>query len=278
MLARSTDIDPKLGHQLELERLYNKNQTISRLRKEFTDCKEFNFQGYMEEHLIDPDFGFDLLVQMALHKRTTLPILVAILRHHFDSSQLAAEEILKCAEADLVDWLPQYKQLVVVFDTPKHVQEDLDRYQYPLPMVVHPQQVRDNHDTGYFLSRNSIILRRNHHDDDVCLDHINRVNRIKFSHDFDTAMMIKNQWRHLDKPKEGESKADFDKRVRAFEKYDRTAKEVIELLTSYGNEFYLTHKYDKRGRTYCQGYHVNYQGAPWNKAVIELAEKEVVPL
>lgn len=282
MLHRQPSVDPKLGHQLELERLYNKNQTISRLRKVFTDCKEFDFAGYMTDNGVEPDFGFDLLVQMALHKRTTLPILVAILRHHFDrypnASQLAADMILKCGEIELVDWLPAYKQLVVVFDTPKDVQEDLDRYQYPLPMVVHPQKVRDNHDTGYYLSRNSIILRRNHHDEDVCLDHINRVNHIRFAHDFDTAQMIKNQWRNLDKPKEGETKADFDKRVKAFEKYDRTAKEVIELLTAYGNEFYLTHKYDKRGRTYCQGYHVNYQGAPWNKAVIELAEREVVPL
>jgi DNA-directed RNA polymerase len=45
-----------------------------------------------------------------------------------------------------------------------------------------------------------------------------------------------------------------------------------------GNEFYLTHRYDKRGRCYAQGYHVNPQGNDWNKAVIELAEKEVVTI
>jgi len=38
----------------------------------------------------------------------------------------------------------------------------------------------------------------------------------------------------------------------------------------------LTHKYDKRGRCYSQGYHVNPQGNDWNKAVIEFAEKEPV--
>lgn len=271
-------IDLKLAHQLELERLYNKNQTLSRLKKVFTDCKEFDFKGYMEEKMIDPDFGFDLLVQMALHKRTTLPIMVSILRHHFDNSQLTAEEILKCAEADLVDWLPNFTQLVVIFNTPPAVQADLDRFQYPLPMVVHPLEVKDNHDTGYYLTRNSLILRKNHHDNDICLDHINRSNNVKLCIDHDTANMIKNQWKNLDKPKDGESKADFQKRVKAFEKYDRTAKEMMELILQHGNEFYLTHKYDKRGRTYCQGYHITYQGAAWNKAVIELANKEVVPL
>jgi DNA-directed RNA polymerase len=47
-------------------------------------------------------------------------------------------------------------------------------------------------------------------------------------------------------------------------------------MVEMGNRFYLTHRYDKRGRTYAQGYHVNTQGNCWNKAVIELADEEVV--
>jgi hypothetical protein len=50
----------------------------------------------------------------------------------------------------------------------------------------------------------------------------------------------------------------------------------MSLPLQEGNEFCLTHKYDKRGRIYCQGYPVNYQGALWNKAVIQLAAKEIV--
>lgn len=270
--------DPKQAHQLELETLFNKNQTLQRIRHEFTSCKTFDFESYMTTNGIDPNFGFDLLVQMVLHKRTTLPIMVGILRRHFDTLQEVSDAILRCCEIDLVDWNPNLKQLILVFNIADEVQAELDRYQYPLPMVVHPMKVEDNRDTGYLLSRNSLLLRNNHHEDDICLDHINRMNHIRFTHDHDTAHMIKNRWRNLDRPKEGETRADFEKRVKAFEKYDRTAKEVIDLLLTYGNEFYLTHKYDKRGRTYCQGYHVNYQGSPWNKATVELADREVVPL
>ena len=43
-----------------------------------------------------------------------------------------------------------------------------------------------------------------------------------------------------------------------------------------GKDIYLTHKYDKRGRVYCQGYYISYQGTDWNKAVIELSNKEIV--
>ena len=272
-------IDPKLSHQIDLEVLYNKNQTISRIRQEFEDCKEFDFAKYMAQHNIPEDFGFDLLVQMVLHKRTTLPTLVGILRKHFepaaDASQLAADYILRSAEADLLNWNPTTRQLIIIFGISEDVQRDLDRFQFPLPMVVRPRIVRDNRDTGYVQTRNSIILRKNHHEDDVCLDHINRVNAVKFTINYDTAHMIRNQWRNLDKPKQGEPKIDFMKRVKAFEKYDKSSKEVIDLILKYGNEFYLTHKYDKRGRIYCQGYHINYQGTPWNKAVIQLSDKEI---
>jgi DNA-directed RNA polymerase len=50
----------------------------------------------------------------------------------------------------------------------------------------------------------------------------------------------------------------------------------MDLMFTAGNRFYMTHKYDKRGRTYSQGYHINPQGNDWNKAVIEFADKEVI--
>lgn len=266
----------KHDHQLELERLYNKNQLLTRIKAEFSECKEFDFLGYMEENEIPKAFGLDLLAQMALHKRTTLPTLVGILRPHFNNSQITADMILKAAMADLVDWAPTNRQFIVKFTMTADTQRELDMFQFPLPMVVEPAEVKNNRDVGYLTSTGSIILKNNHHDDDVCLDHINRLNAIKFNINLNTATMVANSWKNLDKPKEGETRQDFEKRVRAFDKYDRTAHDVIGKLIEHGNEFHLTHKYDKRGRTYCQGYHVTYQGAPWNKAVIELANQEVV--
>lgn len=273
--------DPKISLEIELERLYNKNQLIPRLRREFLNAKEVNLQKYMLSKDIDPELGIDLLVQMALHKRTTLSTMVGILRHHVpegSSLQPIADQILKCCEADLCDWSPLAQQLVVRFTVSPELQDELDRYQFPLPMITTPRKLTSNRDTPYVVVKDgSVILRHNHHDDDVCLDHLNKVNNIKFSLNNDVAQMVRNKWRNLDKCKPGETKEDFEKRKRAFDKYDRTARAVMAQVTSLGNEFYLTHKYDKRGRVYCQGYHINYQGAPWNKAVIELAQKEICP-
>ena len=88
--------------------------------------------------------------------------------------------------------------------------------------------------------------------------------------------MVHNQWKGLDKQKDDETRQDFLRRVKAFKKYDETAHTVMSILVNAGNRFFLTHAYDKRGRTYAKGYHVNYQGNDWNKATICFAEGEIV--
>lgn len=266
---------PMLEFQIEIEKLFSKNQLMPRIRGEF-QAEPF-FEKQMVAHDINIDFGFDLLAQMVLHKRAHLPTLVGGLRKHFEGDcQKTTDELLKAAMADLVDWSPIARQFIVKYGISADVQADLDRFQYPLPMVVEPKELKNNRDTGYFTSQNSAILRQNHHDEDICLDHLNKVNRIKFRINQQVALTIKNRWKNLDKPKPDEEEGEYKKRVKAFEKYDRTSKDVLDMLgVSTGGEFYLTHKVDKRGRTYSQGYHVNYQGADWNKAVIEFAKQEI---
>lgn len=272
----SQDAINLISHQRELEKLYNKNQTITRIKSEFMDCSQFNFAEYMEAQGIPTGFGMDVMVQMALHKRCQLSTMVGLLNKHFNDVQKTADMLYKCAEADLIDWSPNMNLFIVKVTITDEVQQELDRFQYPLPMVVVPRTVKCNRDTGMLTSGGSLILKNNHHEDDICLDHINRSNRIKFSINWNVVTMVKNQWRGLDKAKPGETRDDFGRRKKAFEKYDRTAKDVMGIITEHGNEFHLLHKYDKRGRSYCQGYHVNYQGADWNKAAVEFAKKEIV--
>lgn len=265
--------------QIEMEKLFHKNQLVPRIKSEF--AQEEGLESFMISKGINPEFGFSLLVQMVLHKRAYLPVLIGLLRRHFDTcdnpSQATADHLLLCAENNLVDWDPVTRQFILQFDITPDVQAEIDRYQYPLPMVVEPCDITKNTDTGYFTGNGSVILRHNHHEEDVCLDHLNRVNRVKFKLDMDTATTIKNKWASLDKPKADEDYAEYQKRVRSFQKYNRTAEDVLlHLGIANGGDFYLTHKYDKRGRTYCQGYHCTYQGPTWNKAVIAFANEEIV--
>jgi len=286
MTPTNATFAPDLETQYVLEDLYNKNQTLPRLRQEF-DIPEIH--THCDEHDIPVNFAVDLLAQMVLHKRTTVSTLVGILHKHFMEDpdqvptttelQACSDMVLKAAEADLMDWDALATQFVFRIDVSEDVYADLERYQYPLPLVVAPKEVCRNHDTGYHSEDSrygSLLLKHNHHDDDICLDHINRVNGVKLCINPNTVAMIQNRWRDLDHQKDGESREDYTKRVKAFEKYDRSSRDVIAHLLMLGNEFHLTHRYDKRGRCYAQGYHVNPQGNDWSKAVVEFVEKELV--
>ncbi|AHC93967.1 hypothetical protein CH29_gp14 [Achromobacter phage JWAlpha] len=263
--------------QKQLEVHFSNNQLIRRMRKEFSDCKNPDFVGFFNHMGWNENFCLDALVQIALHKRADLKTMIGTLRHHFATAQHVADGLLELAKNDLFDWDPQLEIFIVKFGISEEVQHEIDKYQYPLPMVVQPQVLKNNKQSGYITTQGSVILKKNHTDDDVCLDHLNRMNRIPLSINADTVRMVQNKWKGLDKIKDGETREDFEKRKRAFDKYQRTAYEVMDIMMQCGNEFYLTHKYDKRGRTYAQGYHCNYQGTPWNKAVLEFADKEIIP-
>ena len=55
----STKEKSMLEFQIEIEKLFHKNQLFPRIRAEFEDC-EFDFKALMIEHQIDLKFGFDL--------------------------------------------------------------------------------------------------------------------------------------------------------------------------------------------------------------------------
>ena len=278
--------DELYQHQWELEKLHAKNHLMPRLRAEFADHKGFDFKGALAAAGIPEEFGIDLLAQMALRKRADITTLVGLLRYHFKAednpTQACADMLAKCVEACVVQYAPKQHsasneyEFVVRIDISDATQAELDCFQYPLPMVVPPKKLIRNDQSGYLTLEQSIILKGNHHDDDVYLEHINRMNRIPLCINVDVATTVHNTWKGLDKQKEDETAVEFARRKRAFEKYQRTCYTVFSTLLQHGNKFYLTHRYDKRGRIYSQGYHLNYQGNTWNKAVIEFANKEIV--
>jgi len=272
--------DSKLIEQQHmLEQLFNKNQLRKRVTAEFFDCEELNFGDVMHQHGIPKTFGYALLAELAIRKRIHANVLIGILMNKVEDCENplyeTAELVKKCIMADLCDYDMGTHQLIVLFEISQDVQDEIDRYQFPLPMVINPMVLTKNTDTGYVHDHGCIMLRNSFTTDDVCLDHLNRMNAIEFEIDENVLANIQNTWRSLDKQKPGETKQDFERRKKAFDKFDRTARDVIGEITKHTDRHFLTHRYDKRGRSYCTGYHVNYQGNPWNKAITRLAQKEI---
>lgn len=279
-----------VSSQEELERLYAKNQLMPRLKAEFDTPSN---RSYMARAGLHAEFSIDLLAHMALLKRAMPEALIGTLKHHFDGAeldpfQLAADELMAAAFADLVhlrdrvieDPLTGERmtklEVIVAHDISPEVQMELDRFQYPLPMVEAPEPVTNNRQTGYQTIKGSLLLKNNHHEGDLALDHINRMNHTPLRINADAAMFVQNHWKNLDRQKEDETFLEFKQRKDAFRKFDEVARDIVAAFAMDNQTLYLTHRYDKRGRTYAQGHHINYQGNDWCKASIEFANGEVL--
>ena len=270
-------LDHTLELQIDLEKLFAKNHTMTRIKDEF-DRPEV--REHAEAWEIPYAFALDLMCHLVLHRRASMSVLVGILhRKHFgdesEDLQACCNMVIKATQAGFAKFDGMSLTFIFVADITEETHRDLERFQYPMPMIVQPMDVIHNRCTGYVTIPGSAILQNNHTDDDICLDHLNRSNQVALTLNADTARMVKNNWRNLDKKKPGEKLEDYQERVTAFEKYDSTSREVMEVLFMNGGPIYFTHAYDKRGRTYARGYHANPQGNPWNKACLEFANQEV---
>lgn len=121
------------------------------------------------------------------------------------------------------------------------------------------------------LDHNSILGNRfKRHTEDACIDHLDRMNRIPFT--LETRIID-----HLQETTSADLETQEQKD--AWETFRQQSGEMYDLVRQdYHNEFYLQHSFDTRGRCYCSGYFINYQGASYKKAIVQLANKEVVQL
>lgn len=139
---------------------------------------------------------------------------------------------------------------------------------YLPPMVCVPMELTSNFSSGYLTHNDSVILGSgNHHDGDVCLDVLNLLNKTALQ--LDTQFLCKVE---EDPTHEFESQKQRDQWL----EFKKQSYRMYMRMVDDGNQFYLTHKVDKRGRIYSSGYHINYQGSSFKKACVELFNEELV--
>ena len=251
--------------QKNLEELYHKNQLLDVLRDQFSP-------------LTDDPFEIDVLCQIYLHKQADVPTMVGLFSPKWGEPQDVADLLINAVEADLVDFDMDSHKFIMKYEITQDVEDELARYQFPLPMIVSPIKVQNNHmGSGYYDKKGRIILNGSKvfDEEDVCLDHINRANSVGLTLNPD---VVASEEGHLILPKRkaNETFLEFQKRQKQAEVFYNTSYEVMQGMLTLGNEFWITNKYDRRGRTYSVGYHINPQGTDYNKAVLELSRKEVI--
>ena len=181
-----------------------------------------------------------------------------------------AEMMAVLCNTDAFDILKPHKMASLVIQSkmifsPKLL-DFISNSQHLPPMVVPPMKLENNYSSGYLTHNSSLILGSgNHHDGDICLDVLNLMNNVALSLDLEFLCKV-----------EEEPTFDLDTREKQQEwmRFKKQSYRFYDLMQSQGNEFYLTHQVDKRGRIYCHGYHITTQGSAFKKAMIEFADKE----
>lgn len=263
---------PTKDQQTDLETLYSKYQLLPVLREQFGEFLTDN-------NMAGDDFEMhkDMLSQIYLHRQADVVTMVGILSPKHGTPQEVADKLVMAAEFDLIDYNEMTGKFIVKYEVSDDVVQMLERYQYPLPMITEPNKVTQNNETGYETIKNSVVLNGSPYfkDKDMCLDHLNRANSVALELNFETITSAEGKFKQP-KRKPEESFDDHRKRVRQATVFFGSSLEIMEGLSEITDKIYITHRYDRRGRCYASGYHISTQGDDYKKAVLQLANKEVI--
>lgn len=156
---------------------------------------------------------------------------------------------------------------------------------YMPPMVCEPAEVTHNYQNGYLTFSSSLVLGNtaNHHDGDLCLDVINTQNKVALKLDLEFLCTVEeeankplDQVKNMEKKNSAQIAMEIQQKKDNWDRFKRESYQFYTMLAKQGNRFWLTHKVDTRGRLYAQGYHISTQGSGFKKAMLELANEEVV--
>lgn len=144
----------------------------------------------------------------------------------------------------------------------------IENSQYLPPMVCEPLPLTHNYSSGYLTHNDSLILGSgNHHDGDICLDTLNTMSQVALQLDIDFLSKVEE---------EPTFELDSQDKVDQWNRFKKQSYMFYDLMAKQGNQFYLNHKVDKRGRAYACGFHISTQGASFKKAMLEFATEEIV--
>ena len=202
---------------------------------------------------------------------------------YIDAIKTVGEICAHMCEADLVDIYPSHVSPVkiqeqpVVAIAPKYgLDEDtalrLKQSMHLPPMVCKPRTLVNNHMSGYLCGGKPVILGRlNQSNENVSLDVMNSLNNVPFSLDIEFLRTVQDV---LKPSKKNKKKEITEEQRKQWELFTEQSNHVYLEMIKHGNKFYMNHHVDLNGRVYSEGYHINYQGKAFKKAMVNFYEGE----
>lgn len=188
-----------------------------------------------------------------------------------DAIATMAEMLAVLADVEIYDVVRAGKNSLAVVNKvalEDELQKYIDHSAYLPPMVCKPLKLKNNFSSGYLTHKDSLILGKgNHHNEDICLDVLNIINSVPLQLSVEFLSTVEEEPSFEIKDQD---------QLDQWLTFKKQSHHFYKLMVSQGNKIYLTHKYDKRGRIYSQGYHITTQGTSYKKAMLELANEELI--
>lgn len=189
-----------------------------------------------------------------------------------DSILTMAEILAVLCQTDAFDILKADRSASLMVYSRIPLSEKLVTYalnsRYLPPMVCEPEDLTTNFESPYLTHNDCLVLGKgNAHAEDICLDVLNIQNKVPLCLNVEFLSTVEEEpTKPLVDPAQRQQ----------WDRFKAQSYELYSLLVKQGNRLWLTHKVDKRGRIYAQGYHISTQGAAFKKASLDLADKEIV--
>lgn len=256
-----------------IETLYNKNQETNLIEKFIDSLSD------IDNYLHGDEVKKRIFVNMLKLEDCLIETVIGMTTGNPAEFSMVMEKVIELGATGLLR-LGVYPDKITVMSPiklPANIKAVIRNYMFLPPLLVPPKKLVTNNDSGYLTIRKAdVMLNGRNHKYNMNLAHLNRCNAVPYSLDERVIRTVADKAAHLDKPKDGETKEDYEKRVKAFQVFTKESMKVFATMINAGNKFYLTHNPDHRGRTYSRGYHINYQGNCYRKAIINLADKETL--
>lgn len=188
-----------------------------------------------------------------------------------DAITTVAEMVAVLCQTDAFDIVQDHNNRMWIqslIPIPNAIKDAWERSQYLPPMLSKPRKLKHNGQSAYLTYNDSLILGKGaHHSGNICLDVLNTQNAVELSLNREFLESVEEL---------PTFEIDDQRKYQLWSSFHRVSQETYKLIYEAGNRFYLTNKVDTRGRMYAQGYHITTQGTAFKKAMIELADKQLV--
>ena len=275
--------DEDLELQVATEQLFAKNQRYDLILNDLLENRDFAFK--CKHHDCD-DHDIIVLSHLVMHtimmKRVQPGTMASLLRNFFEGDrQEAAKFIELAAECGfcVVNWdnesgatlspLPEFNVL-------PETQARLDSLAFIGPLVIPPFPATNKHGSYYAIDTGNVVLNYKgfDKDEDYCLEVLNRAQQTAHEIDLDMVEWVNDHFYQLVQRGSKESPSDWRKRKRQLERFQWDHERFCEVFGR--RPIYFARNVCKSGREVYKAYVLNPQGTAWQKACIDLWQKEKV--